>query len=115
MYLVENYYMKGDAFWLSSDDLAKYTERAQAIAPNVIGNVAPEVKLPNVFTQKEESATGLKARYTLLVFYSSHLWPLSARDTIDRLSLRSGAERQRCEDIYHCNRRWRKRQLPISW
>jgi len=70
VYLVENYYMKGDAFWLKNDDLAKYIDRAQKIAPNVIGNIAPEVKLPNVTTKKEESMLGLKSKYTLLVFYS---------------------------------------------
>ena len=70
VYLVETYYMKGDAYWLSSDELAKYTERAMKIAPNVIGNVAPEVKLPAIGTQKEESLLGEKAKYTLLVFYS---------------------------------------------
>ena len=70
VYLVENYYMKGDAFWLKSDELAKYLDRAQKIAPNVIGNLAPEIKTPNVVTKKEESLHGLKAKYTLVVFYS---------------------------------------------
>ncbi len=70
VYLVENYYMKGDAFWLKNDELSKYIDRAQKIAPNVIGNLAPEVKLPNVVTKKEESLLGMKAKYTLVVFYS---------------------------------------------
>ena len=70
VYLVENYYMKGDAFWLSNEELSKYTDRAMKIAPNVIGNLAPEVKLPNVVTKKEESMLNFKAKYTLLVFYS---------------------------------------------
>ncbi len=70
VYLVENYYMKGDAFWLSNEELQKYIDRARAIAPNVIGNIAPEVRLPNVITQKSESLHAIKSRYTLLVFYS---------------------------------------------
>jgi len=70
VYLVENYYMKGDAYWLSSDELNKYLDRAQKIAPNVIGNLTPEIKLPNVITKKEESLQSLKADYTLLIFYS---------------------------------------------
>jgi peroxiredoxin len=70
VYLVENYYMKGDAFWLTPDELTKYIDRAMKIAPNVIGNVAPDVKLPNVVTKKEESLHTLKAKYTLLIFYS---------------------------------------------
>ncbi len=70
VYLVENYYMKGDAFWLTNDELSKFIDRAQKIAPNVIGNLAPEIKLPNVTTKKEESVHDLKAKYTLIVFYS---------------------------------------------
>ena len=70
VYLVENYYMKGDAFWLSNEDLQKYIDRAMKIAPNVIGNVVPELKLPNVVTSKEESVSSVKGKYTLLVFYS---------------------------------------------
>jgi thiol-disulfide isomerase/thioredoxin len=70
VYLVENYYMKGDAFWLKSDELTKFIDRAQKIAPNVIGNVAPEIKLPNIKTKKEESMHAMKAKYTLVIFYS---------------------------------------------
>jgi thiol-disulfide isomerase/thioredoxin len=70
VYLVENYYMKGDAFWLTNEELGKYYDRAQKIAPNVIGNVAPEIKLPNVVTKKEESMHALKGKYTVVVFYS---------------------------------------------
>ena len=70
VYLVENYYMKGDAYWLSNEELTKYTDRAMKIAPNVIGNLTPEIKLPNVVTKNDESLQNLKAKYTLLVFYS---------------------------------------------
>jgi thiol-disulfide isomerase/thioredoxin len=70
VYLVENYYMKGDATWLSNEDLQKYTDRASKIAPNVIGNVAPEVKLKEVSTGKEVSMLNTKAKYTLLIFWS---------------------------------------------
>lgn len=70
VYLVENYYMKGDAFWLKNEELSKYIDRAQKIAPNVLGNLAPEIKLPNVVTKKPESMHGLKGKYTLIIFYS---------------------------------------------
>jgi thiol-disulfide isomerase/thioredoxin len=70
VYFVENYYMKGEAFWLTNEELNKYLDRAQKIAPNVIGNLAPEIKLPNILTKKEESMLGMKANYTLVIFYS---------------------------------------------
>lgn len=70
VYLVESYYMKGDAFWLTNEELEKYIKRAKDIAPNVIGNLSPEILTPNVITKKEESMHALKAKYTLIVFYS---------------------------------------------
>jgi len=70
VYLVENYYMKGDAFWLKTDELNKYLDRAQKIAPNVIGNLAPEIRLPNVVTKKEEILSQQKNKYTMVLFYS---------------------------------------------
>lgn len=69
VYLVENYYMKGDAYWLSPEDLEKYIERAQKIAPNVLGKIAPELKLQDV-SGKTYSLHELDAKYTLLVFWS---------------------------------------------
>ncbi len=69
VYLVENYYMKGDATWLSAEDLSKYIERAHKIAPNVIGNVAPELKMPDI-NGNLQSLHAVKASYTLLVFWS---------------------------------------------
>lgn len=70
VYLVENYYMKGDAWWLTNDELSKYIDRASKIAPNVIGNVAPEIKLQNIITKQDESLLAQKGKYTLLIFWS---------------------------------------------
>lgn len=69
VYLVENYFMKGDAAWVTPEILAQYIERARSIAPNVIGNPAPELKMVDL-QQKEHSLRGLDARYTLLIFWS---------------------------------------------
>ncbi|NDC42550.1 MAG: DUF5106 domain-containing protein, partial [Chitinophagia bacterium] len=70
VYLVERYYVTGTAFWLTREQLQQYEDRAQAIAPNVIGKIAPEVRLPDVFTQQERRLHNITAPYTLLVFYS---------------------------------------------
>ncbi|MBS1586889.1 MAG: redoxin domain-containing protein [Bacteroidetes bacterium] len=69
VYLVENYYMKGDATWLDNDALSKYYDRASKIAPNVIGNVAPDVNLPDA-KGTVQSMYNVKGKYTLLVFWS---------------------------------------------
>ncbi len=92
VYLVENYYMKGDAFWLKSDELEKYIKRAKDIAPNVIGNLAPEVKVQNLYTKSDESLHAFKAKYTLIIFYSptcGHCQhELPAMDTVYRENLK---------------------------
>ena len=71
VYLVENYYMKGDAYWLEPDQLKKYIDRAHDIAPNVIGNVAPEIKLQDYKNPKiQHSLHDVKAKYTMVLFWA---------------------------------------------
>lgn len=69
VHLVENYYAHGQANWLSEEDLAKYIKRAGEIAPNVVGNPAKN------FTMQDgngvyHSLNDVKAKYTLLIFWS---------------------------------------------
>lgn len=68
VYLVENYYMKGDATWLTSEELQKYEKRARDIAPNVIGNLAPDIKMQDI-DGKEIPLSSVKSKYTLVVFW----------------------------------------------
>jgi peroxiredoxin len=68
VYLVENYYMKGDAYWLDTEALGKYYDRASKIAPNLIGRVGPEIKMKGL-DLKEKPLSEVKAKYTLLVFW----------------------------------------------
>lgn len=69
VYLVENYYMKGKAFWLENEQLQKYVEQAQKIAPNVLGNVAYDIKMKDI-SGKDVTLHSIKSKYTLLVFWS---------------------------------------------
>ncbi len=68
VYLVENYFMKGDAYWLSNEDLNKYYDRAMKIAPNVIGRVAADIKMKGA-DGKDHSLYEIKAKYTLVIFW----------------------------------------------
>jgi len=70
VHLVENYYMKGAANWLDSTDLAWYTERAKKIAPNVLGNIAPDLNMQDVFSRKDMPLHKVDAKYTLLIIWS---------------------------------------------
>src|SRR5690606_14533349 len=45
VYLVNNYFRKGDAFWLDREGLAKYIERAEKIMPNLIENMASDIRI----------------------------------------------------------------------
>lgn len=69
VYLVENYHMKGDAYWMDNETLNKYIDRAQKIAPNVIGNLAPELKMVDI-NGKSKSLSSVDSKYTLLVFWA---------------------------------------------
>lgn len=68
VYLVENYFMKGDAYWLSNEDLNKYYDRAMKIAPNVIGRVAADIKMKGA-DGKDHSLYEIKAKYTVVAFW----------------------------------------------
>jgi thiol-disulfide isomerase/thioredoxin len=70
VHLVEKYYMKGDAYWLDSASLAKYEDRAKKIAPNVLGNIAPDLELQDIHTLKDISLHAVQAKYTMVVFWS---------------------------------------------
>lgn len=70
VHLVEKYYMKGDAYWLDAAGLSKYEDRAKKIAPNVLGNIAPELTMQDIWTLKDVSLNEIKSKYTLLIFWS---------------------------------------------
>ncbi len=71
VHLVENYYMKGKAYWLDEATIKKYVKRAQEIAPNVIGKTATELTmLDNTNKQVSLNNCIAKSDYTILAFYS---------------------------------------------
>ena len=68
VYLVEKYYMKGDAKWLTPDELQKYIKRSQELKPNVMGNIAPDIVMQDV-SGKEIPLSSVKAKYTVVAFW----------------------------------------------
>jgi thiol-disulfide isomerase/thioredoxin len=71
VYLVENYYQKGMATWLEDTSLEKYIDRAKKIAPNMVGQPAIDVRLPDAKgTITPLSTIYPQNDYTLLVFWS---------------------------------------------
>lgn len=69
VHLVEKYYQKGEAFWLSAEAVNAYIDRARKISPNLIGNLAPELKMQD-YPGNLHSLHAVEAPYTLLVFWS---------------------------------------------
>lgn len=76
VHMVENYYMSGEADWVKEDQLQKIEERAEKIAPNLIGRPAPpflnQLGYPFMKNEKDEIKRmyDINSKYTLLVFYS---------------------------------------------
>jgi thiol-disulfide isomerase/thioredoxin len=72
VYIVENYYMKGKAFWLKDSMLEKYYKRARQISPSTLGNPAANLKVAdingNIMSFGDEY---IKHDYTLVTFWSS--------------------------------------------
>lgn len=68
VYLVENYYMRGDAYWLDNEALEKYYDAAAKKTPNLIGRLGAEIMMQDT-SGKEQRLYDTKAKYTLLVFW----------------------------------------------
>lgn len=72
VHLVENYYSKGKAYWLDSAAIARYQDRAEKIAPNVLGSKAPELILQDLATLQDVDITkATSAPYTIIAFWAS--------------------------------------------
>lgn len=70
VYLVEDYYMKGKATWLEDEQLKKYEDRAKAIAPNMIGQQAMDIRVRDM-NNNVVPLSSVDANYTLLVFFEA--------------------------------------------
>lgn len=70
VHLVEKYYMRGDAYWLDSAGLSKYEDRAKKIAPNVLGNTAPDLVMQDIWSLQDKVLSKEEGKYTMLVFWS---------------------------------------------
>ncbi len=70
VHMVENYYMTGDADWVTQEQLKKITERAMALKPLLIGKIAPDI---SVLTRDRRTVNlhNVNAKYTVLYFWDS--------------------------------------------
>ena len=75
VHMVENYYMTGEADWVKEKQLEKIEERAEKIAPNLIGRPSPPF-LNQLGIPFMKDTNGIihklydvEAKYTLLIFF----------------------------------------------
>lgn len=68
VYLVENYYAKGDAAWLDEAQLYRIIDRAKTLKPLLIGKTAPDMIMKDINGQYQ-SLHNTDAEYTILCFW----------------------------------------------
>ncbi len=69
VYFVEQYILRGDAYWLDHDGVERYRERISKIAPNIIGNLAPEIIMQDYKTREKVALSSVQSPYTVLFFW----------------------------------------------
>ncbi len=66
--IAERYFLTSEGSWLDSTALGKIKEKLKVTKPNLIGNLAPELKLPdsegNFYSLRQ-----MNSKYTLLLFW----------------------------------------------
>lgn len=66
--IAERYFLNGKAAWLDTAALAKVKEKVRVIKPNLIGNLAPELRLPDS-EGMFYSLRQMNSKYTVLLFW----------------------------------------------
>ena len=68
VHLVEEYYMKGQAFWADEEQVNKMAERALAISPTIIGRKAPNFRVQDIGGNWQH-LHGVPGKFTILYFW----------------------------------------------
>ncbi|MCH8902924.1 MAG: redoxin domain-containing protein [Bacteroidetes bacterium] len=68
VHLVENYYMKGHADWVSEAQMLRITTRAMKLKPILIGKIAPNLELADM-NGKFHNLHKTEAKFTILAFW----------------------------------------------
>jgi len=70
--IANKYYSTGKATWADSALLAKVSERATKMAPNLVGNQAPDLQRLESWDHKYYTLYDLKHDYIVIVFWEPH-------------------------------------------
>ncbi len=69
VHMVNKYYKTGQASWVDSTVMAKIMKRAKTLEPLLLGKVAPNLVLPDIYTQQPYALHDVKADYTVAYFW----------------------------------------------
>lgn len=69
VHLAEKYYLSGKADWADDEMLSKFREAVADIKPNIIGKVAPPLRLVDTTTTNAVNLETVAKEYTILFFY----------------------------------------------
>ena len=68
VHIAEKYYLTKDAYWADSTLKAKIHERVMKIKPNILGELAHDLAMPDT-SLKMHTLYGIKSKYTILAFW----------------------------------------------
>lgn len=68
VHIAEKYYLSDEAYWVDSTLRAKIHERVEKIKPNILGELAHDLAMPDT-ALRMHSLHGIKTKYTILVFW----------------------------------------------
>jgi peroxiredoxin len=68
VYLAENYYLKGKAFWADESLVEKFEKRVNELKPNLVGNIAPDMILRDTLMNPVR-LSAIDSRFIVLYFY----------------------------------------------
>ena len=68
VHMTDNYYKKGDAYWVDSLQLQKIIKRSDQLKPILIGKIAPDLKMKDG-NMKEIPLHSVKAKHTILFIW----------------------------------------------
>lgn len=66
--LADKYYLSGQCWWADSTLLSKMSDRVSKIKPNMLGEIAPDLKMEDI-NGKWQQLKYIKADFTILVFW----------------------------------------------
>ncbi|HTN17453.1 MAG TPA: redoxin domain-containing protein [Chitinophagaceae bacterium] len=69
VYLVDHYYAKGEAAWLSNDLLQKHLDHARELSPTLIGNMGYDITMKDTSGKKDVTVSNIKAKYKLIAMW----------------------------------------------